>query len=1063
MGTERLEQPINFGKYELVGRIAHGRMGDAYKAKSHGVEGFEKIFVVKIFHPALTADPTFVETVIEEAKRTVTLAHANVAQVFDLGLEEQSGQYYVAQEYVSGFDLSRVLALQKAEGRAFPSELAYFVAGEIAKGIDYAHRRKDYNFNNLNLVHGDLKPGNVVVSFDGDVKITDFGMGKALKLTPELDRHDAVLRYLYAAPETARGNEPTQRSDVFSLGLVMYELIAGHHPYGDANPEVVRQRAARAEIRPLSSLAEVPRAVAAVVDAMLIPDPGARVTTAGQAYEEIAGHIFGNNLRADGRALGLLMQELRRSDQRRNSSVESTVEFGLQEISLSEIHVLGDETSGVADETNAELPSYKIAQAMGRDVRPPLPGALEEIFHQVRGGQGKAVLVFGNLGGGRQHLADRLKDAVSWRGNATACAVQTSEDDRYSPFGVLSDVLLELLETPSDPQSALVRLGDMGVPDDALSTIAGLWGLEDSAIFGGPAKRAHLLDIFERVVAAVTTAGPFALVIDRVERIDFVSLDVLRHVVSTIGTQSLMLVMCTEVPDQVRANFDIGRPENLETISVTGDPPAELDTIHGISADASALLTTLAIAGIPMSQADLSTVLRLPSDRILSAARDLMDRHLIRNPANGIFLTGMDGQSDWVMATMPRAEIEAIASHVSRQVKIRARKNPRRYTPTMLRFSAIAGNRREMVTGAQAHAHWLEQQGWFETALEFYQAAADLVATNRLGAPHSRVGFLLNRAELALQLSRLDVSRASLEPIATLSEMIHSDVGAIRGQLLAGQMAMQQDDLAEAQSCFRRAVEAASAINDPDLLALGMLALARWHDRYGDPVAGQRTLDGAINLFQRWGTFRMDLNTRALLLNRAVRLFSERGMINRARSLLEDLSVMAQRTSLPVVRCRATWAQASLEMATGDWASALSSLTAARLLAEEHALTALRIEVLREEASCALETGALHSAHELSKVLIQQGLQYQDFYSTQRGHDIAAIASCLLGIDVEDSLNHLNTSLARAIERDVPRDVERCHAALGKVYRSLGRDAEADTHEAAARDIVHRLRYSLAA
>ncbi|MEZ4459676.1 MAG: hypothetical protein R3E66_08070 [bacterium] len=116
MGTERLAQPINFGKYELVGRIAHGRMGDAYKAKSHGVEGFEKVFVVKVFHQALTADPVFVETVIEEAKRTVTLAHANVAQVFDLGLEDQSGQYYVAQEYVSGFDLSKVIRLGQNRG-----------------------------------------------------------------------------------------------------------------------------------------------------------------------------------------------------------------------------------------------------------------------------------------------------------------------------------------------------------------------------------------------------------------------------------------------------------------------------------------------------------------------------------------------------------------------------------------------------------------------------------------------------------------------------------------------------------------------------------------------------------------------------------------------------------------------------------------------------------------------------------------------------------------------------------------------------------------------------------
>jgi serine/threonine protein kinase/tetratricopeptide (TPR) repeat protein len=1061
MATERLAQPINFGKYELVGRIAHGRMGDAYKAKSHGVEGFEKIFVIKIFHPALTVDPTFVETVIEEAKRTVTLAHANVAQVFDLGLEEESGQYYVAQEYVSGFDLKRIFRFGEAEARPLPQELAVFIAGEICKGLDYAHRRKDYNFNNLNLVHGDLKPGNVIVSFDGDVKLTDFGMGRALKMTPELDNEDAIMRCLYTAPEVAQGNPATQRSDAFALGLLMYELLCGKHPYRHADPETVRNLAARAEITPASSFPNVPRPVASLIDALLVTDPAARSTTAGQAYEELAGYIFGNNLRADSRALALYMQELRRLDQRA-ARVESTVEFGLQEISLSEIQVLSDEHSGVADETNAELPSYKIAQAMGKDVRPPLPGALEEIFRQVRGGQGKAVLVSGSLGSGRHHLADRLKDAVGWRGNATACAIQTTEDDRFSPFGVLSDVVLEILELDGRQEEALDRLRDMGVDDSALATLAGIWSLDHSVNVGGLAKRTHLRRIFDTVLDSVTAAGPFALVIDRVERLDFVSLDVLRHIVAGIGERSLMLVMCTEAPEQMRASFDLGRPENLEALTVTGESGADLSSIRGLTDDAARILTTLALGGIVMTQADLGQIQHLPADRVVAAARELIDKQLIRGPETGTFLGGVDGLYDWVLATMPRADVEALAKAIARHFKHLARKQPRRFTPTILRFLAIAGNRRDMVRGAQAHAHWLENQGWYDSALEYYQAAADLVAANRLGAPHSRIGFLLNRSELALQLARLDISRASLEPITTLSEMVRSDVGVIRGQLLAGQMALQQDDLVDAQISFRRALEAARAINDPNLTALAMLALARWYDRFGDLVAAQRMIEGAMNLFQHGGV-KMDLNSRALLLNRAVRLYSERGMTLRAQTLSADLTALAKSTHLPGVRCRATWATSLIAAARGDWKESHSLLSAARIIAEEHGLTALRIEILREEAAAALEAGEVSQASELAADLIQQGSQHDDFYSAQRGHDIAAVAQCMSGQDVEGALEQLNASLTRSKERQVPRDIQRSHVVLGAVYRRLGRLEEAKLHEGAAADISSRLRYSAAA
>ncbi|MFU8807164.1 MAG: serine/threonine protein kinase, partial [Bradymonadaceae bacterium] len=302
---QRLAQPKEFGKYQLVARLAHGRMGDVYKAKSHGVEGFEKILVVKVIHPAFSAIPNFVDTLIEEAKRAVSLSHANVAQVFDLGLEESGNQFYLATEFVNGMDLGRALVIARENNRFWSQEISVFVASEIAKGLDYAHRRKDFNFNSLNIVHRSLTPQNIILSYDGEVKITDFGVSRAMDLSEPVDNDDLIHRHLYQSPEVARGEEYTRQSDIFSLGLLLYEMLAGRHPYFDLNPRKVHERACRAEIPPITKQTNVPRQLAQILDSMLVHDPAGRAASAGAIYEELIGYLFGNNLKADNRSLAL--------------------------------------------------------------------------------------------------------------------------------------------------------------------------------------------------------------------------------------------------------------------------------------------------------------------------------------------------------------------------------------------------------------------------------------------------------------------------------------------------------------------------------------------------------------------------------------------------------------------------------------------------------------------------------------------------------------------------------------------------------------------------------------
>jgi len=1057
--TERLEQPMTFGKYELVARLAHGRMGDVFKGKSHGVEGFEKIFVIKVLNPALTQNPDFVDAVIEEAKRTVTLSHANVAQVFDLGLEEVSHKYYIAQEYVGGFDLRRTLELSRIV-RPFPLELALFLISEVAKGLDYAHRRKDYNFNSLNLVHGDLSPRNVMISFEGEIKITDFGLSKALEFIPILDQGDALMRVRYTAPEVLRGEPRTQKSDLFSMGLLLWEMLAGQHPYDAPTLDAAQAKAFAAEIPPVNGFADVPRQVIQLLEMLLTPDPAGRVETASQAYEDVAAYIFGNNLRADARALSLYIRELRRHEQKLEPT-EATMEFGIPEISLSEIRALNPD-SEAADRTNAEIPSNKLLQAMGGASRPALPGALEEIFLSVRGGRGKAVLVDGEFGRGREFLGDILQEGVSWRGNTLAYSAQVSQDDRFVPFGILGDMIGQLLGQV-DETGVINSLRDIGVPDDALETYASIRVQGRSTVASAMEKQKHLLMITDRVLDHATQSGPFVLVIDRLEGVDSVSLDVLRYVVGDIGGRALMLVMCTRNAGQIRATFDIGRPENLEALRVSGEPELDITDHVDLGGDLSEILAILSIAGIALPPSDLTLLSGIPSDRIMKSALELANRGLVRVPQPGWFLIGSRATEDWLFNTYSFMQIEQRAAGFARMLRQRQyRGGTNRHQATLIRCLALSGDRRRMLREGQAYSTWLENGGWLETALEFYQHAASLVGGTRVGTPQARIGFLLNRAELALMMARLDVCQSALEPVHALSEMVRSDIAAVRGQLLMGQMAMQEDDLSEAYKHFKRALEAAHSLHDPDLLAFGMLASARWHQRYGDPVNGQHLLDGALHLYERFGTYRMDLHMRALLLNRAVRMFAGRGMLTRARVLVQDLERMADQSPLAAVRIRSTWAKAAIAMEEGDYTTAGGLFSKSAQAAHSHGLIALQIELLRELAVCEMAAEEFADAVTTTENLIQLGEKHKDFYSAQRALDLRATACCMLGQDVEDSLNHLQTSLVRAREREVPKDVYRCHLNLAQALGAVGRQTDAEIHAKAAQSLESSMRLKFA-
>jgi serine/threonine protein kinase len=222
-GRERSWRDASYGPYELLDRVAVGGMAEVFKAKRTGVEGFEKIVAVKRILPHLSDNQEFVDMFVNEAKMVAGLTHPNIVQIFDLGRIETS--YYIAMEYVHGRDLRTILRRAKDRGLRMPLDLALRIASLVSSALEYAHRKKDERGRPMEIVHRDVSPQNILISFEGDVKLTDFGIAKAATKASTTDRGALRGKLLYMSPEQAWGRPMDRRSDLFSLGLVLYETI----------------------------------------------------------------------------------------------------------------------------------------------------------------------------------------------------------------------------------------------------------------------------------------------------------------------------------------------------------------------------------------------------------------------------------------------------------------------------------------------------------------------------------------------------------------------------------------------------------------------------------------------------------------------------------------------------------------------------------------------------------------------------------------------------------------------------------------------------------------------
>ncbi|RKG56594.1 serine/threonine protein kinase [Corallococcus sp. AB011P] len=309
-----LDAGDTFGRYELVSWLGRGGMAETWHAQLVGAAGVTKSVLIKKVLPEYADDEAFISMFISEARISATLSHGNVAQVFDFGQVE--GEYFLAMEFVDGKPLDKVLKRAMRSGLpALPIPVAVFIAMEMCRGLHYAHSRTDSSGKPLGIVHRDISPDNVLVSYEGQVKIVDFGIAKA-QLQRGFKTAPGVVKgkYLFFSPEQARGEEVDARTDVWATGVVLYELLCGRLPV-DGPPHVVMMKVAHGEIPPLSQLRpDLPEALNRIVLQALSPDPEQRFATSHAFGDALAGFLYANHPRFSSLSLAHLLRVLFRGD-----------------------------------------------------------------------------------------------------------------------------------------------------------------------------------------------------------------------------------------------------------------------------------------------------------------------------------------------------------------------------------------------------------------------------------------------------------------------------------------------------------------------------------------------------------------------------------------------------------------------------------------------------------------------------------------------------------------------------------------------------------------------------
>lgn len=286
-----------FGPYQVQKKIATGGMAEVYLARETGIAGFERTVVLKRILPEHRKNEDFVAMFLDEARLLGALSHPNIAQVFDVG--EIDGAYYLVMEYVRGATLRTLIDKAVRRGmRGLPEKEALGIALQLAEALSYVHSRRDDNGRPLRIVHRDLNPANVIVSYDGAVKLIDFGIAKAATRRHETRVGIVKGTYGYMAPEQLTADVPLDlRADVFTLGIVLYEMCTGEHPFDGSDLVSMLTRMLQGDYaKPSTIVLTFPPLLERLIRKCLAGDPMRRPADVGELIEGIAQHLESRKL-----------------------------------------------------------------------------------------------------------------------------------------------------------------------------------------------------------------------------------------------------------------------------------------------------------------------------------------------------------------------------------------------------------------------------------------------------------------------------------------------------------------------------------------------------------------------------------------------------------------------------------------------------------------------------------------------------------------------------------------------------------------------------------------------
>jgi serine/threonine-protein kinase len=297
-----------FGRYVLLERIGVGGMAEIFKAVAKGAEDFKKVLVIKRILLPYSKDPNFVSMFIEEAKMCASLQHPNIVTIYEF--DQIEGQYYIAMEYVHGKDLQKTMARANRMQRRFPIEMVLYIVGEVCKALSYAYNARDSHGNLLKIIHRDVSPSNIIISFEGNVKVTDFGVAKA-QTSKEKGPRVLKGKLGYMSPEQVTGKELDHRSDIFSLGIILFECSTLKRLFlGRTDLQtLINVKEADVEKRLLRH-PEIPKGVAKVLQKALAKERENRYENAQAFLKDIEDYLYQEQKRPSSQELQTFMHDL---------------------------------------------------------------------------------------------------------------------------------------------------------------------------------------------------------------------------------------------------------------------------------------------------------------------------------------------------------------------------------------------------------------------------------------------------------------------------------------------------------------------------------------------------------------------------------------------------------------------------------------------------------------------------------------------------------------------------------------------------------------------------------